>query len=260
MKVSMMLTILFCGLAVGIGLAQNTNSGDLRGTVPDTTGAVIPGVSVQVKDVDKGVVKTYVTNAAGLYDSGSITPDHDLLTFTEPGFATFVRGPITLDVSIQMIDAHLKAGSTQQETVVDTDVPLLNTETGSQEATLFSEVMSQLPQTNLGADWEIFTVLLPGAAGAPENSSSASNFGQVAAINGNLPFESMLADGATTTLPMSTNSDVTIFETTSEGEGRLCNWMFNRNEMCWRRRIDWKPKPSRCCAGFRAEAPSMTSS
>jgi hypothetical protein len=196
--------------------AQNTNSGDLRGTVTDATGAVIPGVKVEVKDVDKGVVKTYITNGAGLYDTGSITPDHYLLTFTRAGFGTFVRGPITLDVSIQTIDAQLKAGSTQEVVVVNTDVPLLNTETGSQEATLSSEVMSQLPQTNLGADWEIFTVLLPGAAGAPENSSSASNPGQVAAINGNLPFESMLADGATTTLPMSMNSDVTIFETTSE--------------------------------------------
>jgi hypothetical protein len=216
MKSRIMLTILFCGLVVGIGFAQNTNSGDLRGTVTDTTGAVIPGVSVTVKDVDKGVVKTYVTNAAGLYDTGSITPDHYLLTFTMAGFGTLVRGPITLDVSIQTIDAQLKAGSTQQEIVVNTDVPLLNTETGSQEATLSSDVMSQLPQTNLGADWEIFTVLLPGAAGAPEYASSASNPGQVAAINGNLPFESMLADGATTTLPQSMNSDVTIFETTAE--------------------------------------------
>jgi hypothetical protein len=195
--------------------AQNTNSGDLRGMVTDATGAVIPGVTVEVKDVDKGVVKIYVTNRAGLYDTGSITPDHYLLTFTRAGFGTLVRGPITLDVSIQTIDAQLKAGSTQ-EVVVNTDVPLLNTETGSQEATLSSEVMSQLPQTNLGADWEIFTVLLPGAAGAPESANSASNPGQVAAINGNLPFESMLADGGTTTLPMSQNSDVTIFETTAE--------------------------------------------
>src|SRR6202453_1631262 len=216
MKIRMMLTILYCGLVVGIGFAQNTNSGDLRGTVTDTTGAVIPGVSVEVKDVDKSVVKTYVTDGAGLYDTGSITPDHYLLTFTKSGFGTFVRGPITLDVSIQTIDAQLKAGSTLGEIVVNTDVPLLNTETGSQEATLTSDVMSQLPQTNLGADWEIFTVLLPGAAGAPENASSASNPGQVAAINGNLPYESVLADGATTTLPQSTNSDVTIFETTAE--------------------------------------------
>ncbi len=35
-------------------------------------------------------------------------------------------------------------------------------------------------------------------------------------INGNLPFASVLQDGATTTLPMSQNSDVTIFETTAE--------------------------------------------
>ena len=77
-------------------LAQNTNSGDLRGTVTDATGAVIPGVKVEVRDVDKGVVKTYVTNGAGLYDTGSITPDHYLLTFTRAGFGTFVRGPITL--------------------------------------------------------------------------------------------------------------------------------------------------------------------
>src|ERR1700678_1700427 len=85
MKIRMMLTILYCGLVVGIGFAQNTNSGDLRGTVTDTTGAVIPGVSVEVKDVDKSVVKTYVTDGAGLYDTGSITPDHYLLTFTMAG-------------------------------------------------------------------------------------------------------------------------------------------------------------------------------
>jgi len=41
---------------------------------------------------------------------------------------------------------------------------------------------------------------------------------KVAAINGNLPFDSMLADGATTTPPMSQNSDVIVFETTSEAK------------------------------------------
>jgi hypothetical protein len=141
----------FSGLSAQLVSLKNTNSGDIRGTVADTTGAVIPGVKVEVKDVDKGVVKTYVTNGAGLCDTGSITPDHYLLTFTKSGFGTFVRGPITLDVSIQTVDAQLKVGSTQ-EVVATTDVPLLNTETGSQEATLSSEVMSQLPQTNLGAD------------------------------------------------------------------------------------------------------------
>src|SRR5215475_10107080 len=51
--------------ASGICLAQNTNSGDLRGTALDPTGAIIPGVTVTVTDVDKGVTRTYVTDSAG---------------------------------------------------------------------------------------------------------------------------------------------------------------------------------------------------
>jgi hypothetical protein len=203
-------------LSNALSYAQNTNSGDIRGTVTDPTGAVISGVSVTVTDVDKGVTKTFTTDGAGLYDTGSIVPDHYIITFTKEGFTTFQRGPITLDVSTQTINGALKVGATTQSVVVNTDVPLLTTESGAVESTLTSDTMSQLPQTNLGADWEIFTVLLPGAAGAPENANSASDPGTVAAINGNLPFDSVLADGATTTLPQSENSDVTIFETTSE--------------------------------------------
>ena len=94
-----------------------------------------------------------------------------------------------------------------------TDVPLLTLESGAQEGTLASQTISQLPQ--VGADWENFVILLPGASGAPENQTSF-NAGQTASINGNLPYANVLADGATTTLPMSQNSDVTIFETTAE--------------------------------------------
>jgi Carboxypeptidase regulatory-like domain len=204
------LLIVMCTSSINL-FAQNTNSGDIRGTATDSSGAVIPGVTVTVRDVDKGVVKTFTTNGGGLYDTGSIVPDHYLITFTKEGFSTFERGPITLDVSTQTINGQLNVGSTTQSVVVKNDVPLLTTETGAQEATLTSDVMEQLPQTNLGADWEIFTVLLPGAPGAPENASSASNPGSAAAINGNLPFYSVLADGATTTLPQNQNSDVTVF-------------------------------------------------
>jgi hypothetical protein len=183
--------------------------------VTDTTGAVIPGVTVTVTDVDKGVTNTYTTDSAGLYDTGPIVADHYKLTFSKNGFETLVRGPITLDVGVQGINAQMKVGSESVEVTVTTDVPLLNTEEGSQEQTLTAQTMAKLPQ--IGADWENFIWLQPGATGTPENSNSVvqPNAGQ-ASINGNLPFASYLADGATTTLPMSTNSDVTIFETTAE--------------------------------------------
>jgi hypothetical protein len=200
--------------------AQNTSSGDLRGTVTDSTGAVVPGVTVNVKDVDKDVTRTYITNGAGLYDTGAIGLDHYLLTFTKEGFQSYVRGPVTVEVGTETVNATLEIGKVSQQVVVSTDVAMLETESGSQEASFQSDTMTELPQVGSqnggGADWENFIILMPGASGAPENSSQALNPGTISSVNGNLPFASVLQDGANTTLPMSQNSDVTVFETTAE--------------------------------------------
>jgi len=204
----------------GACLAQNTDSGDLRGTATDSTGAVVPGVTVTVTDVDKGVVRTYLTDAAGLYDTGAIPEDHYLVKFSREGFETYVRGPVTVAVGIQTVDAILQVGQVSQQVVVTTDVAMLNTESGAQEGVMEADTIVNLPQVGGlnggGADWENFIILMPGSSGAPENSSNNLTSGMATSINGNLPFASMLQDGATTTLPMSQNSDVTVFETTAE--------------------------------------------
>jgi hypothetical protein len=102
---------------------------------------------------------------------------------------------------------------------------MLNTENGALEPTLEADTMAELPQVGSGngggADWENFIQLTPGAVGTPENQNGVApgqggTVGTTASINGNLPYESYLQDGATTTLPMSQNSDVTVFETTAE--------------------------------------------
>jgi hypothetical protein len=189
------------------GFAQNTNSADLRGTVMDAKGAVLAGVTVTIKDVDKDITHTYITDAAGLYETGPIVPDHYLVTVTAPGFKTEVRGPITLNVGTDTLNATLSVGAVQEQVIVTTDLPLLETESGSQTSSLETNTLAELPQ--YGSDWQNFVFLIPGA-------QYSYRSGQVAEINGNLPYNSVLADGATTSLPMSSNSDVTIFEATAE--------------------------------------------
>ncbi|MGA7858126.1 MAG: carboxypeptidase regulatory-like domain-containing protein, partial [Terracidiphilus sp.] len=131
-----------------------------------------------------------------------------------------VRGPVTLELGIVTVNATLPVGKTTQQVVVTTDVPMLTTESGAQEGVMEADTIVNLPQVGGlnggGADWENFIILLPGSSGAPENSSNNLTSGMATSINGNLPFASMLQDGATTTLPMSQNSDVTVFETTAE--------------------------------------------
>src|ERR1700744_3004735 len=209
-----LLCLLLC--ASGLSFAQSNSSGDIRGSVTDDSGAVIPGVKVTVLNVDTGVSKDYVTNDAGLYDTSAIVAGNYKVTFTQNGFDQLVRGPLTLRVGVTIVDAQLKVGSTAQQVVVTTDVPLLTTDSGEQSATLDSRTLTELPQVGKGPDWSSFIILLPGSAGAPMGAQgtvgSGTSNGTTLAVNGNLPFSTVLADGAETTLPASANSDINIQE------------------------------------------------
>lgn len=198
----------------GISYAQSTNSGDIRGSVTDQTGALVPGVTITVLNVDTGISKDFVTNRDGLYDTSSIVTGRYQITFTKEGFERLVRGPITVEVGFTGVNAQLKVGSTTQQVVVSSNVPLLNSESGVQETTLESKSMAQLP--NVNTDWQNFTILLPGTSGSPSGVFGSTNPGQFVAANGNLPYNAILADGSVTTLPSSSNSDVSTFETVAE--------------------------------------------
>src|SRR5512132_3386138 len=74
--------------------AQNA---DLRGTVSDESGAVLPGVSVSIKGVETGVTRTSVTDASGSFSAPSLLPGPYRVTSELMGFKTDVR-LITLSV------------------------------------------------------------------------------------------------------------------------------------------------------------------
>ncbi|HSY35577.1 MAG TPA: carboxypeptidase-like regulatory domain-containing protein [Acidobacteriaceae bacterium] len=217
-------------LGLGTAYAQSTNAGDIRGIVTDPSGALIPGATVNVLNLDTGVAKDYPTNNDGLYDTDSIIAGSYKLTFTKAGFETFVRGPITVLVGYTTVNAELKVGASSIEVTVNTDVPLLNTESGDQTATLVSKDMQQMPNIggSTGPDWQNFMILLPGAAGTYNsnggNNSNAFNPGQEVATNGNLPFTNVLADGASTTLPSSQNANPAAFEDVSEVQVSLSSF------------------------------------
>lgn len=93
---------------------------------------------------------------------------------------------------------------------MNTDLPLLETETGAQQTTLEARSIQALP--NVGQNWENFAILIPGSAGV----AGGVNPGQQISANGNLPYSNVLADGASVTLGTSANADVNIFETVQE--------------------------------------------
>jgi hypothetical protein len=198
--------------------AQSTNSGDIRGVVTDAQGSVVAGVAVTVLDVNTGVSHSYTTNREGLYDTSSILPGSYTVTFTKDGFDQFVRGPITLQVGITTVNGSLKVGSVTKQITVTTDVPLLETESGAQTATLDSKTMEELPQVagGEGQDWGNFMIMLPGMAGNSTGSIGGANPQQWGSANGSLPYSNVLEDGASTSLGGSMIGSPAILETVAE--------------------------------------------
>lgn len=207
--------ILFCGALLALialggasqASGQAMNSGDITGTVTDSTGAVVPGVAVTVLDVDKNQSHSFVTNDAGAYDTGPIIPDHYLLTFTKDGFATYKRGPLTIGVGMLGINVQMTVGQTSQQVVVTSDAPLLETTTAEVSSTLEEQTLQELPQIGGNyADWSSFVALQPGATGSPQVFfGGALGEGTEASANGSLPYFTGLMDGAYITSPMSDN-------------------------------------------------------
>jgi Carboxypeptidase regulatory-like domain len=202
------LAVIFGALTcANVAMAQNSNSGDIRGTVTDASGSVVPGAAVIVKNDETGVVSQFVTNSDGLYDTNSILPGTYTITFSKVGFEKLVKASIIVAVGVITVNGELRVGATTQEVTVTSSLPLLKTENAQQSTTLPTQQLTALPEVNPQNKWLSFMKLLPGAAGTPAQGN-AGNPGIDQAIEGTSPyFSSYLIDGGSIRLPASANID-----------------------------------------------------
>src|SRR5947209_2676661 len=88
--------VLFLALWAGTGWAQVTAS--ITGSVRDTSGAVVPGVTVTSKHLESGLTRTVETDANGSYSSPSLPIGEYEVTAEKTGFSQQVRRGISLVV------------------------------------------------------------------------------------------------------------------------------------------------------------------
>jgi hypothetical protein len=182
--------------------AQNANSGEIKGTVTDPSGAVIPGVQVTVTNVLTGVTIHTTTNGSGIYDLPSVAPGKYTITFTKAGFDQTVRNGITLSVGTVGINAAMKVGAATQEVEVTADVPLVQTEDSSQHTDFTAKQVQDAP--TVGGIWYTeLTNELPGVNGGGGQDASGQGIG----VNGTEGYSSSwLIEGSTATQPRDANA------------------------------------------------------
>ena len=115
--------VIFC-LSAAPAPAQDT-TGTILGTVTDSSGAVLPGVTVTVKNVDTSQVRTVVSDTAGRYRLPLLSPGRYEVTSQLSGFQTMVRSGITLTVGQQaVVDTRMSLGNVSESILVDAAAPL----------------------------------------------------------------------------------------------------------------------------------------
>jgi len=211
-------TLIALCLLLGTGVfarAQSSSTGEIRGTVTDPSGAVVPNAAVSVLNLNTGVKKTFTSNRDGIYDTVSTPNGQYTVTIAAAGFEQLVLGPITLDVGTITLNGQLAVGSDQQRVIVSADTAaLIDTESGEQSTTFDEKTMMELPQ--VGQDWANFTILLPGSAGAA-SANGVTNPGLSVSLNGGIPYSgNFLSDGGSVTNSHSADADTDTFETVAE--------------------------------------------
>src|ERR1022692_2801322 len=93
--VAFLAIFLFSSLTPSL-MAQTAGTGALRGTVTDSTGAVVPSATVTVTSIDNGQVRTATTGADGVCTITLLPPGNYHVRFEANGFQTTEIPSITL--------------------------------------------------------------------------------------------------------------------------------------------------------------------
>ncbi|MPZ17695.1 MAG: hypothetical protein GEV06_07275 [Luteitalea sp.] len=133
--------VVFCSVA-----AAQIGTSTLVGQVSDSSGAVLPGVSVTAVQPDTGFRFDAVTNEAGLFRIQGLQPGEYRVTFDLTGFGRLVRESIQLSAGDTVrVNGALEVGQVTDDIEVVGKPPLLATETSDTGTVMEGEMLYELP-------------------------------------------------------------------------------------------------------------------
>ena len=188
-------TLLILGLAVPT-FAQIT-AATISGTIKDETGGVLPGVAVEVKNLDTGLTRAATTDTRGYFAIPGLPPGRYETRAALQGFATAVETGIRLAVAQQAtLTLTMKLSATAETISVVGAAALVDTQSAALSAVVTEETIEQLPLN--GRNYIDLALLQPGVASFHEKDSNASsNRGTKFNVNGmGFRSNSYLIDGA----------------------------------------------------------------
>jgi hypothetical protein len=148
MQSSKLFRWLFVGLVWVIALPSAALAQSaIGGTVKDASGAVLPGVTVEVaSDVLIEKTKSVSTDGEGKYQVVDLRPGVYVITFSLQGFNTFKREGLELPSNFTAtVNADLKVGALEESVTVSGSSPVVDVQSNQKTQVLSREVLDAVP-------------------------------------------------------------------------------------------------------------------
>lgn len=168
-----LLFLLAATFCCAVATNAQTVTGTLQGTVTDTNGAVVPGATVVVRNVETGQERTLTTNSEGFYSASFLPLGRYSVTASGQNFGATVKQEnvdITLNQT-RVIDFTLTPSGLTETVTITAEASTINTTNGEVSQSLNTQEILAKPTLNQGN----FLTLAETFTGFQENPTSGQN-------------------------------------------------------------------------------------
>ena len=143
-------------LLIGAGLpARALAQGSITGTVKDSSGAVLPGVTVEASSqalIEK--VRSATTDGTGQFRIVDLRPGTYAVTFALAGFNTVRREGLELTGSFTVsVNAELRVGALEETVTVTGETPVVDVQNASRQRVFGHDVVDAVPTAKNRTTW-----------------------------------------------------------------------------------------------------------
>jgi hypothetical protein len=177
------LVLLLPVIAAQLTLGQTSTTGAIRGTLTDSTGAVISGATVTVTSKATDQVRTVKSDSSGQYTVGLLPPETYKISITAPGFKTEEPAPVAVVVTeTARADAKMVLGSNTETVEVTAQTGALQVENATLGTVVDGTTIREVPLTN--RNYTQVLTMSAGVAGDVNNAASLGKGTQDVYVNG----------------------------------------------------------------------------
>jgi hypothetical protein len=154
-------------------VAASAQTSGITGVVSDSSGAILPGVTVEVSSpalIEK--TRSSVTDGSGRYNITQLRPGVYTIAFTLPGFNTVRREGVELTSDFTAtINAEMRVGAIEETITVAAESPVVDVQSITARTVMTRDVLDQIPT---GRNIQAVGIMIPGTTLAPGGGGALS--------------------------------------------------------------------------------------